>query len=91
MENIVIEINSNRILGACAQILCFSGQNYFHLQHQLEGGEVAAISQLLKRYFEAHLYHLSLDAKLASPFPHAIAHPNVNTALRSKAYGPKTA
>lgn len=68
MENIIIEINSNRILGACAQIFCFSGQNYFHLQHELEGGEVAATSQLLKRSFEAHLHHLSPDTKLASPF-----------------------
>lgn len=82
---IYYQMYSNRILGACAQTFCFSGQNYFHLQHELEGGEVAAISQLLKHHFDAHLYHLSLDTSTSFPFPHTIAHPNVNTALRSEA------
>lgn len=44
---------------------------------------MAAVSQLLKRSLDASLYHLSLDT--------GIAHPSLNTARRSKAYGPKTA
>lgn len=57
-----------------------------------------------KCYFDPHLHHLSLDTSTGLPFflqcmccrselpfPHTISHPNLNTALRSKVYGPKTA
>lgn len=44
-----------------------------------------------KCYFDAHLHHLSLDPSTGLPFPHTISHSDLNTALRSKAYRPKTA
>ena len=44
----------------------------------------------VKCYFDAHLQHLSLDTSTTLPFPHTVSHPSLNTALRSKAYGPKT-
>lgn len=79
----IIEIYCIRILRSCAQsFYCFSGQDYSRFQHKLEGGKEAAICQLQNVTLMPTYTYL--------PFPHSISHPNLNTALRSKVYGPKT-
>lgn len=68
---------------------CFSGQNYSHLQHKLEGGGVAAGCQLLGRDSDAHLLAPPLAGHWRQPPPHP-SPTRPNTALK-QGYGPKTA